>query len=180
MSIRIRGKRTLKTLPGQVTRPTTAKVRAAVFNIWQFEIPGCRWLDLCAGSGSMGAEALTRGATTVVGIEQLRRACQLIQANWEQIHTPDQRIQVITAEVVTALRSLPPAYDRIYLDPPYASDVYIPCLELISQRQLLATGGAIAAEHAAVAPLPLSIGDLVQTQCRSYGKTSLSFYTWNA
>jgi 16S rRNA (guanine966-N2)-methyltransferase len=180
MTIRIRGKRTLKTLPGQATRPTTAKVRAALFNIWQFEIPDCHWLDLCAGSGSMGAEALARGAKQVVGIEQSHRACQLIQSNWAQLHTPDQHVQVITAEVVAALRSLPPAYDRIYLDPPYASEVYIPCLELISQRQLLAAGGAIAVEHASTAPIPLTIGELVQIQCRTYGKTSLSFYTWNA
>ena len=60
--MRIYGNRQLKTLPGQITRPTPARVREAVFNIWQGSVENCRWLDLCAGSGSMGAEALCRGA----------------------------------------------------------------------------------------------------------------------
>ncbi|MER3475705.1 MAG: 16S rRNA (guanine(966)-N(2))-methyltransferase RsmD, partial [Leptolyngbya sp. ERB_1_2] len=70
MSLRIYGNRSLKTLPGQETRPTLARVREAVFNIWQGSIEQCRWLDLCTGSGSMGAEALCRGASIVIGIEQ--------------------------------------------------------------------------------------------------------------
>ncbi|NES84802.1 MAG: hypothetical protein F6K10_27200, partial [Moorea sp. SIO2B7] len=68
--MRIYGNRQLKTLPGRSTRPTSARVREALFNIWQGTILDCRWLDLCAGNGSMGAEALCRGAKMVVGIEQ--------------------------------------------------------------------------------------------------------------
>ena len=70
MAIRIYGNRPIKTLPGQATRPTPAKVREALFNSWQGRVNGSRWLDLCAGSGAMGAEALCRGASLVVGIEQ--------------------------------------------------------------------------------------------------------------
>ena len=69
--MRIYGNRQLKTVPGQRTRPTSARVREALFNILaRSRITGCRWLDLCAGNGSMGAEALCRGASKVVGIEQ--------------------------------------------------------------------------------------------------------------
>ncbi|HEY9736425.1 MAG TPA: RsmD family RNA methyltransferase, partial [Trichocoleus sp.] len=67
MSLRIYGNRTIKTLPGEATRPTASRVREALFNIWQGRVDGCRWLDVCAGSGAMGAEALCRGAAEVVG-----------------------------------------------------------------------------------------------------------------
>ena len=75
MAVRIYGNREIKTLPGEETRPTSARVREALFNIWQGRILGCRWLDLCAGSGAMGAEALCRGAAEVVGIEKSGAAC---------------------------------------------------------------------------------------------------------
>jgi 16S rRNA G966 N2-methylase RsmD len=84
MSLRV-GDRKLKTLAGEATRPTASRVREAVFNIWQSRVRGCRWLDLCAGSGAMGAEALLRGAEFVVGIEQAGAACQLIKQNWQQV-----------------------------------------------------------------------------------------------
>ncbi|MEO1509975.1 MAG: RsmD family RNA methyltransferase, partial [Cyanobacteria bacterium J06633_23] len=95
MSIRIYGNRAIKTLPGQATRPTPAKVREALFNIWQGRLQGCRWLDLCAGSGAMGAEALCRGASNVVGIEKSRSACRIIQTNWQTVAKPEQTFQVI-------------------------------------------------------------------------------------
>ncbi|MFM6278371.1 MAG: RsmD family RNA methyltransferase, partial [Dolichospermum sp.] len=78
MSLRIYGNRLIKTLPGENTRPTSARVREALFNIWQGRITGCRWLDLCAGSGAMGAEALCREASVVIGIEQPSLACGII------------------------------------------------------------------------------------------------------
>ncbi|MBE9011730.1 RsmD family RNA methyltransferase, partial [Pseudanabaenaceae cyanobacterium LEGE 13415] len=90
MSLRIYGNRPIKTLPGQETRPTLARVREAVFNIWQSSIENCRWLDLCTGSGSMGAEALCRGVSTVIGIEQSAAACRIIEQNWKQVAKPDQ------------------------------------------------------------------------------------------
>ena len=79
MTLRIYGNRALKTLTGKDTRPTQSIVREALFNIWQPAIAQCRWLDLCAGTGAMGAEALCRGASTVVGIEQSSRAWAVIQ-----------------------------------------------------------------------------------------------------
>ncbi|AFY71239.1 methyltransferase [Thalassoporum mexicanum PCC 7367] len=84
MSLRV-GDRKLKTLAGEATRPTASRVREAVFNIWQNKVPGCWWLDLCAGSGAMGAEAILRGAEFVVGIERSAAACNLIKQNWRQV-----------------------------------------------------------------------------------------------
>jgi 16S rRNA (guanine966-N2)-methyltransferase len=102
--VRLRGKQTIQSVAGLDTRPTSSRVREAVFNIWQFEIAGCRWLDLCAGTGAMGAEALCRGAAVVVGIEQSKRACAVIQQNWQKLARPEQQIQILQMDV---LRGLP-------------------------------------------------------------------------
>lgn len=177
MSLRIYGNRLLKTLPGQETRPTLGRVREAVFNIWQGNISGCRWLDLCAGSGSMGAEALCRGASYVVGIEQWSRACAIIQENWQQVAQEDQKFQVLRGDVVQRLKTLGgQQFDRIYFDPPYASELYQPVLEAIAQHQLLAEGGELAVEHSpnnwTVEPVPT----LEICRQKVYGNTALTFY----
>lgn len=175
--MRIYGNRWLKTLPGRETRPTSARVREAVFNIWQGEITGCRWLDLCAGSGSMGAEALCRGASHVVAIEQSSRACTIIQQNWQRVQQPEQTFQVLRGDVVQRLKTLHgQQFDRIYFDPPYASDLYQPVLEAIAEYQILAPAGELAVEH----NLTNWVGELFPTLevCRQkiYGNTAVTFY----
>lgn len=177
MSLRIYGNRLLKTLPGLETRPTPARVRQAVFNIWQGTISGCRWLDLCAGSGSMGAEALCRGATLVVGIEQSSRACGIIQQNWEQVAQPEQKYQLMRGDVVQRLKTLAgEQFDHIYFDPPYASDLYQQVLETVAEYQLLAANGELAAEHSpenwTVDPIP----SLEVCRQKVYGNTAVTFY----
>lgn len=175
MSLRIYGNRSLKTLPGQDTRPTLAKVREAVFNIWQGTIDQCRWLDLCTGSGSMGAEALCRGASIVVGIEQSPRACAVIEQNWKQVAKPDQSFRLLRGDVVKQLQRLEgQQFDRIYFDPPYASDLYVPVLMSIEQLHLLAPQGELAVEHSPDYELPNS-GFAIVRQKR-YGNTALTFY----
>ncbi|MFP4122812.1 16S rRNA (guanine(966)-N(2))-methyltransferase RsmD [Coleofasciculus sp.] len=146
--MRIYGNRQLKTLPGLETRPTSARVREAVFNIWQGAIAQCRWLDLCAGTGAMGAEALCRGASLVVGIDIKGKACSIMQQNWRQVAQPEQTFQVIRGDVVGRLKTLADQqFDRIYFDPPYASDLYNPVLEAIAHYQLLADQGELAVEY---------------------------------
>jgi len=148
MGLRVYGNRPLKTLPGQATRPTPARVREAVFNIWQGAIANCRWLDLCSGIGAMGAEALGRGAAEVIGIEQAGRACAVIAENWKRIASPEQAVRVIRGDVVQKLPTLAgQPFDRIYFDPPYASELYLPVLQAIAQHHLLAADGALAIEH---------------------------------
>jgi 16S rRNA (guanine(966)-N(2))-methyltransferase RsmD len=104
--MRIHGNRQIKTLPGLATRPTPARVREALFNIWQGNIIDCRWLDLCAGSGAIGAEALCRGAAFVLGIEQSSRACGIIQQNWQRVAQPEQKFQVLRGDVVQRLKDI--------------------------------------------------------------------------
>lgn len=178
MSLRIYGNRLLKTLPGLETRPTPSRVRQAVFNIWQGSIEECRWLDLCTGTGAMGAEALCRGAVVVVGIELSGKALAVIQQNWQQVAKPEQKIQVIRGNILQRLPLLVgQQFDRIYFDPPYASNLYEPTLALIDQYQLLAPDGELAAEHSPNKPLPDQIGKLVKERQKVYGTTALAFYS---
>ena len=179
MSLRIYGNRALKTLPGQDTRPTPARVREALFNIWQGTIGGCRWLDLCSGSGAMGAEALCRGAVLVVGIEQSGRACSIVQQNWQQVAQPNQQFRLLRGDVKQKLLGLQgQQFDRIYFDPPYASGLYQPVLETIAQHQLLAEDGEMAVEHNPDRPLPETILNLKTCRHKVYGNTALTFYGW--
>jgi 16S rRNA (guanine(966)-N(2))-methyltransferase RsmD len=152
-------------------------VREAVFNIWQGEILGCRWLDLCTGTGAMGAEALCRGASFVIGIEQSGRACRIIQENWAQVARPEQKFQVIRGNVVQRLPNLAgQSFDRIYFDPPYASDLYQPVLELLAHHQLLASTGELAVEHSPSRLLPATVGQLTVARQKTYGNTAITFY----
>jgi len=185
MSLRVYGNRPLKTLPGLATRPTPARVREAVFNIWQGAIAGCRWLDLCSGIGAMGAEALGRGAAEVVGIEQAGRACAVITENWQRIARPEQQFRVIRGDVVQKLPTLNgQTFDRIYFDPPYASDLYLPVLQAIGREQLLSPGGELAMEHdpqrwdgTAWADFLAQVQPLEPMREKIYGNTAVTFFS---
>ena len=177
MSVRIYGNRQLKTLSGQGTRPTSARVREALFNIWQGRIANCCWLDLCSGSGAMGAEALCRGAKNVIGIDKSGRACNIIKGNWKQVAQPEQGFQVMQGDVVLKLKALvKQKFDFIYFDPPYSSNLYEPVLGTITKYELLTSNGEMAVEHNPKLWPATSIGDLVIHRQKTYGKTNLTFY----
>lgn len=183
MSLRIYGNRSLKTLPGQATRPTPARVREALFNIWQGDIEGCRWLDLCTGSGAMGAEALCRGAAHVIGIEQSSQACAVIQYNWQQVADESQHFQVLRGDVLKrSLQLTGQQFDRIYFDPPYSSELYEPMLNRVAQHSLLAPAGEMAIEHSptrysetTMQQLIAAIPQLQLIRYKTYGNTALAF-----
>lgn len=175
--MRIYGNRLLKTLPGQNTRPTSAKVREALFNIWQGTITGCKWLDICAGNGSMGAEALCRGASFVVGIEKNSKACQIIHHNWQKIATSEQNFRIIRGNAVVKLRNLESTqFEKIYFDPPYNSKLYEPILNVVSNYGLLSAKGTIAVEHNPKIWQPPDIPGLGIERTKVYGNTALTFY----
>ncbi|MDA0268036.1 MAG: 16S rRNA (guanine(966)-N(2))-methyltransferase RsmD [Cyanobacteria bacterium] len=178
MALRIYGNRLLKTLPGDKTRPTTGRVREAIFNICQGAIAGTRWLDLCAGNGSMGAEALCRGAGAVVGIEQSGQACQVIRHNWQMVAQGDQRHQVIRGDVRTKLAGLVgQQFDYIYFDPPYGSGLYGPVLGAIARYQLLHPNGTLIVEHSPDQWQATDLPGLMLFRQKAYGHTHLAFYT---
>ncbi|OZH51659.1 methyltransferase [Hydrocoleum sp. CS-953] len=177
MNLRIYGNRQLKTLPGMATRPTLAKVREAVFNIWQNNIDGCRWLDICAGVGSMGAEALCRGASLAIAIEQYGPACAIIRQNWQMVASSSQEFQVLRGDVLKRLKVLVgQQFDLIYFDPPYSSDLYQPVLEAIAQYQLLAPTSELAVEHSPERWSIKSVPTLEICRQKVYGNTALTFF----
>lgn len=174
--MRIYGNRQIKTLPGQMTRPTTGKVREALFNIWQQRIVDCRWLDICAGNGTMAAEALCRGAAVVVGIEKDNRACRVIRENWQQVAQPPQEFQVLRGDAIARLQKLAgQSFDCIYFDPPYHSNLYYPVLRAIATLNLLSPQGEIAVEHDASFDNS-TVSDWVLVRHKQYGNTEVSFF----
>ncbi len=176
MSLRIYGNRALKTLPGLETRPTPAMVRQAMFNIWQGKIAGCRWLDLCAGTGAMGAEALCRGAALVVGIEQSGKACAVIQQNWQLVAKPEQRFEILRGDLRKQLARLQgQQFDCIYFDPPYDSNLYEPTLQAVAALGLLTEAGELAVEHRPERQMP-AIAGLNLLRRKLYGGTAIAFY----
>lgn len=183
MSVRIYGNRELKTLAGLETRPTPVRVRQALFNVWQGTIQGCRWLDLCTGSGAMGAEALCRGASLVVGIERSSPACKIIESNWLKVGGTAQTFRLLQGEVVARLELLSgQQFDRIYFDPPYTGALYEPVMNSIDRHQLLSPTGELAVEHSpdrAISTLPETLPTLTLCRQKSYGNTAVSFYRSN-
>jgi 16S rRNA (guanine966-N2)-methyltransferase len=179
--MRIYGNRLLKTLPGQSTRPTSGRVREALFNIWHNKISDCCWLDLCAGNGSMGAEALYRGAKEVIGIEQNGKACPIIQENWQKAIEPGQSFQIIKGDVSMKIKQLAgKKFDCIYFDPPYLSNLYLPVLQEIANLNLLASLGEVAVEHNPKFWQARSIPNLEICREKVYGNTSLTFYQFHS
>lgn len=178
MAIRIYGNRAIQTLPGELTRPTSSKVREALFNIWQGRVLNAKWLDLCAGSGAIGAEALCRGAAKVVGIEQSGPACRVISQNWQKVSKEKQTYQVIRGNVVRQMKGLAD-FDLIYFDPPYKSELYQPVLSQLST--CLTLDGEAAVEYSSAHWTPEKLSNKVTQTLelvreKRYGSTHLAFF----
>ncbi len=178
MSLRLSGGRRLRSPSGLDTRPTGSRVRLAVMNLLAGDLPGCRWLDLCCGSGVMGCEALQRGAASVLAVERDRRMASTARENLEAVAgglSRLARVEVVCAALprwleITAVE--PPGFDLIYLDPPYASDLYGPVAEQVAKRGWLAPGGTMLWECGATAIPAVPLGWHLLDQ-RRYGGTAL-------
>jgi len=171
--------RKLRAPRGATTRPTGAKVREAIFNILG-PPPPHPVLDLFAGTGSLGIEALSRGAVAADFVERDARALAVLHRNLRQLGFCE-RSRVIGASVLTALHRMSGQEDGrvfgwIFVDPPYASDEAGRALSLLAGGDLLADGAVIIVEHDR-RHLPAEVvGTLVMTDRRFYGDTGVSFY----
>lgn len=127
----------------------------------------------------MGAEALSRGAMRVVGIERWGKAWAVVRQNWQQVAKPEQQFEVLRGDVVKRLPSLAgQQFDRIYFDPPYQSDLYDPVLQAIADLQLLAEDGELAVE---CDPQRQDIREpepLMRFREKRYGNTEVRLYCW--
>jgi 16S rRNA (guanine(966)-N(2))-methyltransferase RsmD len=167
-----RGRR-LAAPPGDGTRPTSDKVRAAIFNVLGQFFEGGAVLDLYAGTGAMALEALSRGCAEATCVDAAPGAVEAIARNAATCGMSD-RVRVIRRRVADAVRALPPgAFDLAFVDPPYAEG---PGEALSLLDRVLRPGGTVVAEHDRRAPPGERIGGLVLADRRAYGDTGISIY----
>lgn len=166
---RARGKRLQTPAGAAVTRPTAERTREAVFGSIQFALTGAAVLDVFAGSGAMGIEALSRGAARCVFVDNSPAAVASIRANLAQTGFAGE---VLAMSFERALQSVRGPFDFIFMDPPYAAGLYQPAAELIHARGLLAPTGKLFAEHAG----GLALEGFAAVRERKYGKAYVTVF----
>jgi 16S rRNA (guanine966-N2)-methyltransferase len=173
----LRGRR-LRAPEGLATRPTSDRVREALFNIISARVPGARFLDVCAGSGAVGLEAISRGAERAVFVEQSRRALEQIEDNVERCGVAE-RTRIVPKDAVAGLRGLLASgerFDLVYVDPPYDADLYRPVLRFLGATEIVEPDGLVVVELRTRDGLPDEAGDLRHYRDERYGDTTLAFY----
>ena len=173
----LRGRR-LKAPTGLATRPTSDRLREALFNILGAEAVGSRVLDLYAGSGAVGLEAVSRGAESVVFVEHSRRALALLEENVEHCGARDA-VRIVPKDAVAALKALASQgleFDIVYVDPPYDAGLYAPTLGLLGTGGLVAPDGVVVVERHTHQHLAPEYGDLRHYRDVTHGGSTLAFF----
>ena len=175
-----RGRR-LKSPPSLQTRPTSDRLRETLFNILAPRIEGARFLDLCAGSGAVGIEALSRGAAHVTFVDRSRKMCALIEANLDEFGVADEEREVVCGEAPAFLRRRAKRgaapFEIMFYDPPYATDYEVVLGYVGDHRaQLLADEGLMIVEHHRKRDLKEEFGALRRYRMLKQGDSCLSFY----
>ena len=165
----------LKTPEGMQTRPTTDRVKEAMFSIIQFEIPGASVLDLFGGTGQLGIEAVSRGASRAVFIDAREESCRLIRENIKRAHMDDCAC-VIRSDYLAYLNRCKEKFQIIFLDPPYAEVFLENALKCITEIDILQSGGIIVAERPLGKDLPWDFPGYSRSRDYKYGKTLLTIY----
>ena len=165
--------RNLKSPPSLDVRPTSDRLRETLFNVIAPRIEDARFLDLCAGSGAVGIEALSRGASNATFVDRSRRSCTLIESNLKLCRVPEEQWEIYCSEVNEFLKQTDSRWDIIYFDPPYKDDYSRP-LELSAAR--VSDNGILIAEHHHKTQLPEIVGKLERTRILKQGDSALSFF----
>jgi 16S rRNA (guanine966-N2)-methyltransferase len=168
-----RGQR-LKVPTGDSVRPTSDKVKQALFNILGQKVEAAVFLDLFAGAGGIGIEALSRGASRVIFVDDSRGSLSVIKQNLEQTGFGD-RAEAVFSKAETFLKKPSGPYDIVFLDPPYAEEMQ-PLLERLAVAGVLKPDSIIVAEHFKKQPSPENAGTLTLYRDAQYGDTVLAFY----
>jgi 16S rRNA (guanine966-N2)-methyltransferase len=175
--------RILKSLKGLALRPTSDRLRETLFNVLGAGIQGSRFLDVFAGTGAVGIEALSRGAEHVTFIENHAPSAALIRKNLAALEVPSG-VTVICADAIRGLETMEAkiktgdaAYDYIFIDPPYAATAdYSQVLQKVGASKLLADRGIVTVEHRKTFDLPESFDTLKRVRLLRQGDAALSFY----
>ena len=181
MTIRIIGGelkgRKLATVRGLKTRPTTDRVRESIFNILGNSIRGARVLDLYAGTGAMGIEALSRGAESVLFADDHKTALAALQKNIKTCSL-EKRSKTIKWDIfsnLNILRSYSPAFNLVFLDPPYDQNMIHPTLSNLVTSRCLESGSRLVIEHSQRESIAETLPEFKISDRRRYGKTLVSF-----
>ena len=169
-----RGRR-LKELEGYETRPTTDRVKEGIFNIIQFDIEGRKALDLFAGTGQLGIEALSRGAASAVFVEQRRDAAALVKDNLK-VTGLGENAKVICGEAMAFLSSTKEKFDLIFVDPPYAANLWENTIKTIYQFDILSNHGIIICESPLNQEMPSVEPPYFLHRTYRYGKIKITTY----
>ena len=169
-----RGRR-LKELQGMETRPTTDRVKEGLFNIIQFDLEGRRVLDLFAGTGQLGIEALSRGAAHAVFVDQRKDAADLVRENLKLTGLAD-RAEVIQGDALSVLASLREKCDILFLDPPYDTGLLEKALETATRFDILRGHGIIICESYVDTKLPAVSSPYVLHRTYRYGRIQLTVF----
>lgn len=172
-----RGRR-LEAPKGQTTRPTPDRVREALFSILQAEVPEAQVLDLFAGTGALGLEALSRGARAVVFVDADRRAAELVRRNLASLgFTAAEVLQLPAPRALELLARRGVRFDIAFLDPPYAeAQLLSDSLARLAAARLLCPGAVVVCEHASRDEPPATPEGLERADTRRYGDVALTFY----
>ncbi|MCQ6279776.1 16S rRNA (guanine(966)-N(2))-methyltransferase RsmD [Bacillus sp. EB600] len=170
--------RALRAVPGNTTRPTTDKVKEAIFNMIGPYFDGGMALDLFAGSGGLGIEAVSRGLDKAIFIDRDHKAIQTIRENISTCQL-EEKTEVYRNDADRALKALMKreiSFDFIFLDPPYKQRQLVSLMEKMDQHMLVHNGSMIVCEHSHEVVLPSSIGGLTQIKHEKYGIIAITIY----
>jgi 16S rRNA (guanine966-N2)-methyltransferase len=173
----LKGRR-LETPRGSTTRPTADQVRIALMDTLTPRLPGARLLDLFAGAGGVGLEALSRGAAQATFVERDTRAIGALRANVAALGVTGQA-RVERADVRAALERLAhedARFDIVFLDPPYEDDAVTSTLARLGALPLVVSDGVVIAQHRTKGPPPAENGRLTAFRARRFGETTLTFF----
>ncbi len=165
----------LQTPSGMATRPTSDRVKEALFSIIQFDLPTAKVLDLFGGTGQLGIEALSRDASRAVFVDERQDACNLIRENLKRTHLESQA-KVVRSDYMSYLKSCNEKFDVIFLDPPYAEVFLENALKIITEIDILQSGGIIITERPSGKDLPWEFDGYVRSRDYKYGNTLLALY----
>ena len=165
----------LKTPDGMTTRPTTDRVKEALFSMIQFDIPGCKVLDLFGGTGQLGIEALSRGASAAVFVDASEAACKLIRENLRRTKL-EPLAKVVRGDYLSYLRCAKESFDIIFLDPPYAESFLENSLKCIAEIDILQSNGIIVTERPLDKELPWDLPGYARSKDYKYGNTLITLY----
>lgn len=170
--------RVLKSPPDLKTRPTSDRLRETLFNILNPRITEeTKFLDLCAGTGAIGIEALSRGAKKVTFVDIARKNCALTEENLDKLSIPENQTEVICEKAEKFLAKNQESFDIVYFDPPYKDDYQSILLHFgEKESKILNIDGLLIAEHSIKTVLPDEVGELRRWRLLKQGDSALSFY----